>query len=60
MTLTQQILLFRSCLAILVVLRCIVRDNPSLNQKHADNLQPLIRMVNDEVNRLYQVREAKK
>ena len=53
MNLRQQILIFRTCLAVLVTLKKIIRSNPDFSQKTAENLEPLIKQVNDEVNYLY-------
>ena len=53
MNLRQKILIFRTCLAVLVVLKKIVRVNSEISKSTAENLEPLIKQVNDEVNLLY-------
>ena len=53
----QQLLIFRTCLAVLVVLKRMVRVNEQMPIKTAKNLEPLIEKVNDEVNRLYRVND---
>ena len=54
MTIYQQLLIFRTCLAVLVVMKKLVLSNNAIDRQKqtASNLQPLIKQVNDEVNRL--------
>ena len=58
MNLRQKILIFRTCLAVLVVLRKIVRANSEISKSTAENLESLIKQVNDEVNLLYIQKDA--
>ena len=51
MTNQQQLLIFRSLLALLVTQKKLVEDS-NVNQRYSENLDPLIKQVNDEVNRL--------
>lgn len=60
MNLKQQILIFRTCLATLVTLRKLVKADPTMDYRTAENLEPLIKQVNDEVNRLYDDERTKK
>ena len=60
MNLHQQLLIFRTCLAVLVILRKIVQDNHNISEKYSQNLKPIIALINDEVNRLYQENEQTK
>lgn len=52
----QKILIFRTCLAVLVVLKKLAHEqikNESVNQKTQENLGVLIKLITDEVNYLY-------
>ena len=56
MNLRQKILIFRTCLAVLVTLKRLAYDqmnNGSIKRKTINNLDCLIKPVNDEVNFLY-------
>jgi F0F1-type ATP synthase membrane subunit a len=52
----QKILIFRTCLAVLVVLKKLAYEqikNESVNRKTQENLEILIKLITDEVNDLY-------
>lgn len=53
MTIYQQLLVFRTCLAVLVVMKKLVETNEAIAPKVSENLRPIIQLVSDEVNRLY-------
>lgn len=56
MNLVEKILIFRTCLALLVVAKRLVNDqltDGGLKKKTIDSLTPLIQQVNDRVNFLY-------
>ena len=57
MTTYQQLLVFRTCLAILVVLKKIIWSNQHIDNKNAENLKSIIKDINDEVNRLYKLND---
>ncbi|NJL51349.1 MAG: hypothetical protein HC930_02455 [Hydrococcus sp. SU_1_0] len=63
MNLRQQTLIFRTCLATLVVLKRLAYEqisSESLKKKTIENLEVLIKLVNDEVNFLYSQETKKK
>ncbi len=57
MNLTERILIFRTCLAVLVVLKKLSFEqitNESTKTKTLENLQALIKPITDYLNKLYE------